>query len=185
MWKWFYILFIVSLYPLYHPPETDWVNLRWMGGPCCLFSSNSHKRVRRINYVTSSWLWSQYHTLLWAKRILWHLQGFKYGFRNIFSDLREAQLSRKAFYCIQSKIQVPEPSRLLLTPKLLQSSTLSHALVMGLLQLLEHFIRLPTWEPLHILDPLPKMPLSSFFAWPTPPQASEISSQVVFSHPIN
>ena len=53
---------------------------------------------------------------------------------------------------------------------------ISHTLALGLLQFPEYFMHFPTWEPLHILVPLPKLPLSSIFPWPTRPQASEISS---------
>lgn len=86
-----------------------------------------------------------------------------------------SELSWKAFHYIQSKIQEPEPSQLLLTPRLLSSTHLSH-ISPGTPLIPRTLDALPHLRALHILVPLPKLPLFFIFPWPTLPQASEVSS---------
>lgn len=112
------------------------------------------------------------------------LKGLKWGFRDIFNDRRDVQLSWKAFHCFPGENETPEPRRILLTLKPFRYSTpfslpRSHGMssVPRKLYVLAHV------SPLACPGLSVPKPFPSIFAWPTLPHASELSSLPVSSPP--
>lgn len=53
--------YVFSLYLLYHLPKSRWGKFPDGWGTLAPFLFQLHIRVRRVNYLTSGWFWSQYH----------------------------------------------------------------------------------------------------------------------------
>lgn len=93
VWKQFYILFVFSLYPLYCSPETDRMNPQLDGRTLLSFRLQLHQESKKNKLLSPGWLWIHIIPLSGLRGSSDTGKAVSGGFRNMFNDLREVQLS--------------------------------------------------------------------------------------------